>query len=561
MDITRRMALTGGLIGLAACETTGRGRAREESPARFAWGVASGDPAPDSVVLWTRAEPLAGDAARGVVEVAEDEGFEAVVWSAPFEATPATDYTVKVVPTGLKPGGRYHYRFRAGGTQIAGRTRTLPARADRARFAVVSCSNYPFGHFNAYAAIAREEIDAVIHLGDYIYEYGADGYGGKVGERLGRTHAPAKECVTLDEYRVRHRQYKTDAGSWAMHAAMPLIAVWDDHETANNSWEGGAQNHQPDEGDWGARERAALQAYYEYMPVREPDADPEALFRSYEWGGLVTLAAIETRLTARSKQFEYDEVLPELTSPRAIAAWREETLGAEDRRMMGTAQEDFLARTFSRSKERGVPWRLVANQVIMARVTAPDLAPHLTDADITAIETEWDQIRAFVRFTSLGLPLNLDAWDGYPAARARLFERAREAGAADLLVLTGDTHESWANSLHDEDGTPMGTELGVTGVSSPGPTGYLKGRARDYSLLLRQQNPEVRWHATDGNGYIDLILTPEGGEAAYVMVDTLEREDPGTTVRARFALRREGGTVALAEPEGLAEDELALFQA
>ena len=564
MTVTRRTALRSGLLGLGACASAPAviRRTRPGASAAFPQGVASGDPRAESVVIWTRAAPSDGGAVRGTAEVAEDEDFERIAWSAPFEATSATDHTVKLVPDGLTPGARYHYRFRAGdAVSPTGRTRTLPERAERARFAVVSCSNYPFGHFHAYDAIAQDDFDAVIHLGDYLYEYGPGGYGDETGQRLGRAHEPAREITSLADYRQRHRQYKSDPGGRAMHAAHPLIAIWDDHETANNAWESGAENHDAGEGTWADRKRAALQAYYEYMPVRDPvpGAPREALFRDYTWGGLLTIAAIETRLSARSEQFEYSRILPELTDPEAIRVWEREKLGDSAREMLGAAQTAYLDGVLRGSVARGEPWRLVANQVIMAEVRAPALADHVTEEDLVELEKAWSEVRAFVEFTKLGLPLNVDSWDGYPAARERFYGMAKAAGARDLIVLTGDTHEFWANDLTDAEGGAMGVEIGTTGVTSPGPTGYLGDRAFDYSMLLRRQNPSVRWHGTGRNGYVDLTLDGDRGRAVFVAVSSVLEPDYSTEQAMRVDLVRRGGSVRFARPKGLGVKERLLF--
>ena len=538
MSATRRGvmagALSGGIAGLGACDAAGGRRA--SPPATFAQGVASGDPAMDSVVIWTRA--AADGTARGVAEVAADADFARVVWSAPFEAGPGTDHTVKLVADGLSPGTRYHYRFRVGeDASPTGRTRTLPERAARARFAVMSCSNVPFGHFHAYDDAARQDVDAVIHLGDYLYEYGPEGYGGEVGARIGRTHEPPRETLTLNDYRARHRQYKSDPGARALHAAHPMIAAWDDHETANDSWRGGAQNHQADEGPWAARRRAALQAYYEYMPVRDPapGGARDALWREYRWGGLLTLAMVETRLAARVQQLSYADAVARLTSAEAVEAWRREVLDAPDREMMGAAQAGDVARMLAGSAARGEAWQLVGNQVVMARVAAPNLTDALTERDLAEIETQWPEIRAFAEFTRLGLPLNMDAWDGYPAARERFYASAASAEAAGLVVLTGDTHEFWANELSDASGARMGVEIGTTGVTSPGPSALLGERASAYSDMLRVVNPEVAWHGAGANGYVDLTLTEDGGRADFVAVSDVRR--PGYTASVMHSVQ------------------------
>lgn len=560
MRVSRRHALIGGLAGgMSACASSfDRARFAALAPrqsAAFRHGVASGDPAKESVVLWTRVTTEARSLPV-TVEIAEDAAFSVGVRTLSTETDAGRDHTVKVIADGLTPGRTYHYRFSAAGElSPAGRTRTIPENAENARFAVVSCSNYPFGYFNAYDHIARrDDLDAVIHLGDYIYEYGPGGYGSEVGEQLGRQHVPAKEIVDLLDYRQRHAQYKADPGSRAMHAAHPLIAVWDDHETANNAWEKGAENHQPaTEGDWNARRRAALQAYYEWMPVRDPEPGRprEALFRSFTWDGFLSLAAIETRLMARTEQLDYSDVVPTLTSQEAIDHFRTEIVADPVRDLLGAPQQTFIEETLRRSVATKEPWRLLANQVIMARFVAPDLTPYVTEEQLTDLEQDFPAVRDFVAFTRLGLPLNLDAWDGYPAARQRFYDMASRAGARDLIVLTGDTHEFWANDLYDDADQRMGVELGTTGVTSPGASAVLGDGAFDYSLLVRRENRDVRYHDPLHRGYIALSLDGDEGRVDYIGLDTILSPNYEASVTARFALRRQDGTVVLDDPKGL----------
>ncbi|MEM9170253.1 MAG: alkaline phosphatase D family protein [Pseudomonadota bacterium] len=567
--VTRRTAIAAGL-SLSACggpsEETSYASPTGPAGGAFAHGVASGDPHTDSVVLWTRVSGREGPAAVSW-EVARDPSFSDVVAAGDAVAAPAADWTVKAVPTGLEAGREYFYRFRAGSeTSPAGRTKTLPSGSvERARFAVVSCSNYPFGYFNVYHMIAeRGGYDAVIHLGDYIYEYGPTGYGGDVGEKLGRPHAPAREIVSLEDYRHRHAQYKADPASQAMHASAPFIAIWDDHETSNNSWKDGAQNHQPAaEGDWAARRRAALQAYYEWMPVRDPSpGEPrEALFRAYSFGDLLTLTALETRLMARARQFEYDEVVPTLNTPADVERFRNEVLTDASREMLGAAQANFIARAMAQSVEAGQPWRLVANQIIMAEVIAPDLSPHVTEEDLQALEREWDQARAFVEFSKLRLPTNLDAWDGYPAARERFYDVVRQAGGGGLLVVTGDTHTWWANDLTARDGTKMGVEFGVNSITSPSPyrREFLGGKGAEYALLTNRENKTVRYLSGESHGFIDLEVERDAARARFMAVDTIERPDYVGFEKARFTVKRGADAPTFAGTNGLTFKERFLF--
>ena len=570
-SITRRVALTSGLAaGAASCASTPTMTpyvsASERADGVFAHGVASGDPQRDSVVLWTRASFDNPPPAASVVwEIAADPDFADLRGKGEIMTGASRDWTVKALARGLAPGEIYYYRFRAGAAvSPVGRTRTLPAgRVDRARFAVISCSNYPFGYFNVYDLISRQEdVDAVIHLGDYFYEYGPDGYGADVGARLGRVHEPARETVSLADYRTRHAQYKTDPASQAMHARHPLIPIWDDHETTNNSWKGGAQNHQPEtEGDWNARKRAALQAYYEWMPVREPETMPEAFFRSYAYGDLLTLAAIETRLMARSRQFEYSEVIPTLQTPEDVARFKDEILWDATREMLGAAQIDYLDRVMRASVGQGQPWRLIANQIIMARVAAPDLTVHVSEEDITSLEQEWAQARAFVESSALGLPLNFDAWDGYPAARERFYDMAKRAGDDGMIVVTGDTHTWWANDLVARDGAHMGVELGTHSVTSPSPfqNAFLGGNGAKYTLLVNRDNKDVRYLSGQHHGFIKLDVGRDAARAEFTAVDTIESRDYNAFVHAAFDIRKTEKGARFVNADGLTFRQGRLF--
>lgn len=569
--ITRRLALTAGLAaGAASCAPKPQMTPYVSPNARqsdiFAHGVASGDPAADSVVIWTRVSiPDAPMSAPVLWEIAADENFSDMRGKGETVAAASRDWTVNAVAEGLKPGETYYYRFRAAGAvSPVGRTRTLPAGTlASARFAVISCSNYPFGYFNVYDLIARQDdIDAVLHLGDYFYEYGPDGYGGETGARLGRAHEPARETVTLADYRKRHAQYKSDPASQAMLAAHPLIPIWDDHETTNDSWKGGAQNHQPEtEGDWHARKRAALQAYYEWMPVREPTRGPEAFFRTYSYGDLLTLAAIESRLLARSKQFEHADILPTLKTPDDIAHFKNNVLWDQTREMLGAAQLDYLDRAFRTSVGEGQPWRLVANQIIMAEVTAPDLNPHVSEKEIAALEEQWDQARAFVQLSALGLPLNFDAWDGYPAARERFYDMAKAADDDGMIVVTGDTHTWWANELFARDGKRMGVELGTHSVTSPSPFGgnFLGGRGDDYALLTTRANKGVRYLSGQNHGFIKLDITRDSAHAEFMAVDTIESRNYNAFRKAAFDIAKDENGAQIVKTNGLSLKQKVVY--
>jgi alkaline phosphatase D len=518
----------------------------------FRHGVASGDPNATSVVLWTRVESEA-PSERVRWQISAHEDFAALVAEGDAAARADADHTCKVVVDGLQPGARYFYRFIVRGeTSPVGRTRTLPeGNLDRLGIALVSCSNFAFGYFNVYDAIARDaDVDFVLHTGDYIYEYGADGWGGEVGAALGRAHAPAHEIVTLADYRARHAQYKRDAGSLAMHAAHPLIVCWDDHESANNPWTGGAQNHQPEtEGDWRTRREASVRAYYEWMPIREPGIGRSCneFWRAYSFGDLASLVTLETRHTARGQQVNYSEHFERITSHDARNAFMRDVIGDSERVMLSPAMERDLDVALRASVASAQPWRLIGNASPMARMLVPDVAAFGVDPRrMRGGETLGSRPDLF--WTGRwNLPFYTDTWDGYPAAREKFYALCREAGARDLLVLTGDSHSFWMNTLADDAGNPMGLELGTAGVTSPGDfieSGWDEETARALDLIFAAQLPEVQWTDNMHQGYVKVVLTRAYADAAFIAVDTVLSTDY-RTMRLRTArIERVRGTLA-----------------
>ena len=271
--------------------------------AAFAHGVASGDPWPDSVVLWTRRVPADEGSTELRWEVAEDAGFESIAARGTVTASPERDWTVNVVAEGLAAGTAYHYRFVEAGpdqpiSSPVGQVRTAPdAAVDQLRFGVVSCSNYGYGRFHAYRHLLEREVDAVIHLGDYIYEYANEGEGETYGTV--RSLEPGHEILSVDDYRTRYAQYRTDPDLQELHRRHAMIHVWDDHEFADDPLIGGAANHQPEDGDWDARVAAALEAYTEWMPTR---LDGNKIYRSLDYGPLATVVGLD-----RQRRFLWPE--------------------------------------------------------------------------------------------------------------------------------------------------------------------------------------------------------------------------------------------------------------
>ncbi|MBO9499470.1 MAG: alkaline phosphatase D family protein [Novosphingobium sp.] len=546
--VSRRATLTGlaGTAALAALPWQARAQAAGPD-AVFRQGVASGDPDAHSVVLWTRVSSGA-PTAEVAWELSRDPQFGTIDRRGSVTTGPERDYTVKLLADGLEPGETWYYRFRLGNAlSPAGRARTLPVgKTERLGIALASCSNYPFGFFNAYDAIARDPaVDFVLHVGDYIYEYGAAGWGAETGAKLGRLHEPANDIVSVADYRMRHAQYKTDAGSQAMHAAHTLLACWDDHESANNPWTGGAENHHPaTQGEWTVRRANSIQAYFEYMPVREPEwlevkgRSRMQFWRSYSFGDLATLCTLETRHTARAKQVDYDDFTGRTAED--VTRLVDEAVGAPARLLVPPELESDLSASLEASVAAGQPWRLIGNQIIIARIRVPDvvgmgLMPQAEDGPL-AFEGKWN------------LPYLPDSWDGYGWAREKFYALSRAAGAGDLIFLSGDSHSFWANQLADGEGRPAGVELGTAGISSPGGLigeGLQASQVAGIDKALADHNPEVLW--TDGlhQGYVRLELTRERGTASFITIDTLLSPDYRASILQRFGVEKRDGVVTL----------------
>ena len=516
-------ALVASLAGLRA------GTAKAAGTLRFDHGVASGDPLSDGIILWTRVSGASGGSLPVRWLLASDPDMQRVVRHGIAWTDDWSDYTVKADVRGLAAGTPFYYCFEIGGVQSpVGRTRTLPEGAvASARFAVVSCSNHPAGYFNVYRDIAlQDNLDAVIHLGDYIYEYGMGDYATEHAERLGRIPEPASEVTTLDEYRRRHAQYKADADSIAMHARHPLIAAWDDHEITNDAWRGGAQNHQDDEGRWAERRDAALRAYFEWMPVRGvPDGAETRIFRRFRYGDLMSLILLDTRLYGRDRQPDAgDAVTPETVTS---------ALQDPERRMLGRRQQGWLRRTLAADAD--TTWQVIGQQVMLAPVRAPELGPLLDLGRPSMLPRE--QLDHYVALSKGNPPMVLDTWNGYPHAREAVLRDLQEF-ARNPVVLSGDLHTSMANDVVPHGGDkPVTVEIMPPAVSSPGFDEYLPLREPGaLSEATMSVNPAVRYMDTRHRGWVHLTVTSDECAAEWRLLDTVHSRDYRAAVGARFAV-------------------------
>ncbi|KSZ57284.1 alkaline phosphatase [Rhodococcus pyridinivorans KG-16] len=515
--VSRRAVLRSSILAAGVAALASTSQHAQASPAVFAHGVASGDPLPDAVILWTRVTPSpqatpgsgAGPDVPVTWELARSSSFDAVVASGTVTASSVSDHTVKVDARGLAPGTTYFYRFRAGGAvSPTGRTFTAPspdAAVARLRFGVVSCADWEGGFFSSYRHLAaRDDLDAVVHLGDYLYEYAAGKFP-VAGGRAVRTHEPAHEIVSLADYRIRHAQYKTDPNLQALHAKVPWIVIWDDHESANDAWAGGAENHDPlVEGDWASRKAASVQAYDEWMPVR-PNGG--RLYRRLRYGQLAELSMLDLR-SYRSEQ--------------VLGAGRQ--VDDPGRTMTGRDQMEWLTAGLATSPTR---WQLIGNSVMFSPIVLPPLDPRTTGA-----------LTELVGVPAGGLPFNTDQWDGYTADRRRLMDTITTAGLRNVVFLTGDIHTSWAMDVpvdaadYPGAGT-VATEFVVPSVTSANIDELLGVPPRSLSPALEATatatNGHVRFVELDSHGYGVLDVTPDATQMEWFFIG--ERTDPNAAAR------------------------------
>jgi len=532
--IDRRRLIQAGLYGLGAWSLPGM--ADIFMRRGYTHGVASGEPSARSVLLWTRYVGSSDVKLRA--EVAEDALFQRLVAGGEVEAQVERDHTARITVSGLNPDRWYYYRFvTPDGTQSPiGRTRTLPIGAvSKFGIGLFSCSNLPFGWFNAYAhACERNDLDLMVHVGDYLYEYAVGTYPSVTDALPGRVIQPNHEMVTLADYRLRYASYRLDPDLQRIHQTYPMILQWDDHELTNDAWTGGAENHQPaTEGDWEVRKAVAERVYREWMPVSD---EP---YKSYQIGDLATLFKLETRITGRSAPPNLEAAIkdkPDLAA--ALLEFRDRVLRDPSRTLLGATQERWLEQSLRDSVAAGTRWQVIAQQVVMGEIVAPQRVGEWLPED--APEFLKRRITAGLAAARLGLPFNFDSWGGFPAARSRLLEAAVAANA-NPIVLSGDSHNAWAQNL-SVGKERAGVEFATHSVSSPGFESYLRrGAPAEVAAALRATNPGLAYSETSHRGYTSLILgRNEASGHFHFLKGIRERStelDSTTTLRVRHGER------------------------
>jgi alkaline phosphatase D len=547
----------------------------------FEHGVASGDPLHNSVVIWTRVTPLDSETEQVIVswQVASDKHFKHLVNEDSAEVHVEQDFTLKVDVQDLAPNHVYYYRFRAGIVYSpVGRTKTLPATGvEQVNLAILSCSNYPAGYFNVYREVANTVgLDAVVHLGDYIYEYGRTdeagnpAYASEDAEALGRLVEPANELLTLSDYRTRYAQYRSDPDLQAAHARHPFIVVWDDHEIANDAYMSGAENHdEATEGSFRERKQAAIQAYFEWLPLRPLTPDAEGrIYRQFEFGNLVNLMMLDTRIIGRDRQLAYTDYIDPLNGTFDGAAFTQD-VSSSDRTLLGASQLAWLTDKMNYSS---ATWQVLGQQVLMMRMLLPavtltpdPLTPTVTLAEYGEIATAAITYQTLVAngvdgsdpaallaagmtpqqleiindpermayLESPSIPYNLDAWDGYAYNREQILSMAK-AGGKNLISLAGDTHNAWAGRLTDVAGETVGVEFATTSVSSPGLEAYLSlpnsEAARATETGITQLIEDLHYCNLRERGLMIVRFTPVEATAEWRFVDTIKQADYQTVV-------------------------------
>ncbi len=535
--ITRRRFVRDGALAGVALGTLGTGLSAcgggTVPEGTFGHGVASGDPLADRVMLWTRVTQGSTGAVDVGWEIARDPLFTSMVASGAANTSAARDYTVKVDASGLQAATTYHYRFRFGGElSPVGRTKTLPAGpagvVGQVRLAVMSCAAYPVGQFHAYADAARRgDIDAAVLLGDYLYESDLSRGLEFASRLLGRNWEPDRELITLQDYRDRHAFYRGDFDLKAMHAAMPVIAVWDDHDLINGIWRDGASAHDPSKGSFTARRAAAMQAFQEWLPIRMPDpAAPAKIYRRFDFGNLATLHMLDARAIGRDQEVSRADHLSGATA-------------SATRQMLGAEQAAWLDGGLLASN---ATWQLLGSQVWMGRMHLPlSVLDNFNEDGIAAFLLAQSTPQALRSAAQQALvaqpraPFKSDTWDGYPAAREAVFATARRLDK-NLVVLAGDSHNAWASDLKDASGAAVGVEFATPSVTSA-------GLELEYPRITRQylaesfvkMVPDLRYAETSDRGYLLVTLTPAQTRADWVFVGSVFENDLSSSVGRSLA--------------------------
>ncbi|ANW96176.1 alkaline phosphatase [Wenyingzhuangia fucanilytica] len=506
----------------------------------FNQGVASFDPTSNSVIIWTRYK---NPNKKILWEVSKNIDFSTILRSGTITTEATRDNTIAIELTELTADQKLYYRFsnkEDKAISVIGETLTFSDNVSTVKLAVCSCSNYQAGLFNVYNAMAKSEADVIIHLGDYLYEVEARGYG-TTNENafLNRFHEPTNEIISLEDYRTRYKQYRADADLQLAHQKKPFICVWDDHEIANNAYKDGAENHSENEGSYNTRKQVALQAYSEFSPFSRLEANNQSLvYRNFNIGNLVNLNMLDTRIIGRDKQLSIENYI---TANGFNISQYQTDISDTSRALLGSSQQNWLTQQINNSSAK---WQVLGQQVLMAKMHVPaEILTAFESPNLESILTELVNIK--LRFLqndpslteqeiariSTVLPYNLDAWDGYPLDRETLYNTL---GDKKIITLAGDSHNAWTSKLTKEDKTEVGIELATAGITSPGFKEYLGNPSNEiltaFESAITTLIDDLNYFNATQKGFILTTFTQSQAKAEWIFVDTILSANYSTSV-------------------------------
>ena len=475
----------------------------------FNHGVASGDPTHSNIIIWTKITKNTNLKIDVNWQISNKKDFSNVISNGKTKSHSYNNFTVKIdakIPLKYNAESLYYRFFVNNNFSPVGTTKTLPiSNPDKFNLAFCSCSNYPAGFFNAYREMALDDdIDLVLHLCDYLYEYGADGYATEDAKKLNRVVDPISEIVSLDDYRRRHALYKSDKDLQLLHSQKPMIPVWDDHEFANDSWKNGAENHSYDEGYFATRKANALKAYYEWMPIRESNSKLK-IWRKFEIGTLFQLFMLDTRSIYRDKQLNLDNYFKNNTfnKKQYIKDLQKK------RNLVGTEQFKWLDKNINKNFK----WSVIGQQILLSPTVLPKIFSELDKNSFPKY------LHKYLKIGGMNIPYNTDSWDGYPKERDKLLKILSKAQSS--IVLTGDTHNSWISNLFTNNNF-IGVEIAAPSISSPNSVDIFKSITKDIDKDFIKHNKNLKWTNGTGKGFVKLAIDTNQIEAKFMYVSSIK---------------------------------------
>jgi len=479
----------------------------------FNHGVASGDPTHSNIIIWTKITKNTNLKIDVDWQISNKKDFSNVISNGKTKSHSYNNFTVKIdakIPLKYNAESIYYRFFVNNNFSPVGKTKTLPiSNPDKFNLAFCSCSNYPAGFFNAYREIALDDdIDLVLHLGDYLYEYGADGYATEDAKKLNRVVDPIGEIVSLDDYRRRHALYKSDKDLQLLHSQKPMIPVWDDHEFANDSWKNGAENHSYDEGYFATRKANALKAYYEWMPIRESNSKLK-IWRKFEIGTLFQLFMLDTRSIYRDKQLNLDNYFKNSTfnKKQYIKDLQKK------RNLVGTEQFKWLDKNINKNFK----WSVIGQQILLSPTVLPKIFSKL-DKNLFP-----NFLHKYLKIGGMDIPYNTDSWDGYPRERNKLLKILSKSQSS--IVLTGDTHNSWISNLYNDMHNFIGVEIAAPSITSPNSVDIFRNKTVDIDKDFIKYNKNLKWTNGSGKGFVKLTIEFNQIEVKFIYVNTVKSRD------------------------------------